>query len=237
MQNTIMENNQLAQDKCNTCLFKKMICLYISEEEFAPLYNSSMQIKYKKGESIIKQGVKSNHIAFLSKGKVKVNVENEFGKNVILTIVKSPTLLGGATIFNESYNMASVIAIEDCEVCLIDINTLKQIITNNGLLVFKLLELISTMFHNFIKNFISMAQKQVYGRVADILLYLSSAIYESEQFSITLSRKELAEFAGCSQENIIHTLSKLNNDKIIEVNGKQITIVNKKKLNEISKLG
>ncbi|MFA4852383.1 MAG: Crp/Fnr family transcriptional regulator, partial [Bacteroidales bacterium] len=193
---------------CELCLFKQLVRQYISEEEFQPLYNRSIQLKYKKGENILKQGGRFTHIVYLSKGCVKFNYENEFEKKIILTIVDSPKLLGGINIFNDELNMFSITATDECEACLIDINVLKNLALKNSALALRLMEFATSMFRDSILNFISLAHKQVSGRVADILIYLSEKIYKSDKFILTLTRKELSEFAGCSQENIINTLSR-----------------------------
>jgi len=229
--------NKPSLEKCELCMFKQLVRHYISEEDFQLLYNSSIQLKYKKGEYILKQNSQFNHIVFLSKGIVKFNYENEFGKNQILTIVDSPKLLGGINVFYESINMFSIIAIEESEACLIDINVLKNLALKNSMLALKLLELSSSMFKDSILNFINLANKHVNGKVADILIYLSEKIYKKKEFNLTLTRKEMAEFAGCSPENIIHTLTRFHKEEIIYSEGKVIKILNSKKLNEISRLG
>ncbi|MBQ1696676.1 MAG: winged helix-turn-helix domain-containing protein, partial [Bacteroidales bacterium] len=52
-----------------------------------------------------------------------------------------------------------------------------------------------------------------------------------------LSRQELAEYAGCSREQIIHTLRAFSNDGIIRVSGKNVEILDYDKLLTISRVG
>ena len=103
--------------------------------------------------------------------------------------------------------------------------------------VLKLLEIVLEMFKTSIFNFISLAHKQVHGRIADILIYFSQNIYQSPKFTLTQSRQEIAEFAGCSKENVIHTLRKFHEEGIIKIKGKQINILDFEKLLHISKVG
>ncbi len=222
---------------CSICVFKHFICQYISASEFELLYQTSQQLKFRKNEYIMKQGTKASHMAFISKGRAKMNYETDSGKNIILTITGSPNLIGAGIILNEGVNIFSIIAIEDCEVCLIDIDILKSFIEKNGQLSLKLLEFLSNMFKDSIFNFISLAHKQVNGRIADVLIYLSKTVYQSPKFTLNLSRKELAEFAGCSQENVIHTFTKFDKDGIIRSEGKNIEIVDQEMLNTISRNG
>lgn len=93
------------------------------------------------------------------------------------------------------------------------------------------------MFKKAILNFISVANNQKEGRIADVVLYLSSEIYNSSSFCLSLTRKELAEFACCSVENVIMTLSRWQNEGIVVISGKRIEIIDKSKLVQISKVG
>jgi CRP/FNR family transcriptional regulator, polysaccharide utilization system transcription regulator len=222
---------------CNSCLFKHFICQFISPQDFELLYKNTQQLRFKKNEYILKQGAKSSYMVYLSKGHVKMNFEIDSGKNIILTISNAPNLLGGAIFFNEGINIFSIIAIDDCEVCLIDVDILKSFIEKNGTLSLKLLEFLSTMLKDSIYNFVSVAHKQVNGRIADVLQYLSKKVYKSNSFTLTLTRKEVSEFAGCSQENVIHTFSKFHKEGLIRINGKDIEILDFEKLAKISKTG
>jgi len=233
----IRYDSRLKLYNCESCLFKIITCQFIEHSEFEKLQQRSTQLRFRKGESILKQNASSTHLVFLQKGIIKFSLEDESGKNQILTITRAPSLIGGANIFNESINMFSVFALEDCECCLIEIPTLKEIALSNTPYLMKLLEIVTSMFKTSILNFISLAHKQVNGKVADVILYLSTAIYRNSSFTLTLSRKELAEFAGCSTENVIHTLTKFHKEGILEVNGKHIDIRDPERLEKISKFG
>ncbi|MCK9203511.1 MAG: Crp/Fnr family transcriptional regulator [Bacteroidales bacterium] len=222
---------------CDTCLFKIITCQFIKQSEFDELQQRSSQLKFKKGEYILKQGATTTHLVFLQQGIIKFNLEDESGKNSILTITKAPSLIGGANVFYESINMFSVVAVEDCACCLIEIPLLMEIALGNTQYFMKLLEIITGMFKTSILNFISLAHKQVNGRIADVILYLAGSIYQSHSFTLSLSRKELAEFAGCSTENVIHTLSRFHREGILTVSSKKIIINDPERLQKISRIG
>lgn len=233
-----MENVQSKiADDCFDCLFKATCDQLVSRDDFDFLFQSAIQQSYKQGEMILKQGMKANYLVYLSKGIVKFNFENENGKNLILTISKAPTLLGLANILNEDVNIFSIVALVECEGCLIDVNKLKILALNNRMFMMNILKMSTGLFRNSIFNFISLAHKQVHGRIADIFIYLSKNIYEENSFVLSLSRQELAEFAGCSKENVIHTLRKFDADGIIKVSGKKIEIIDLERLQKIGKTG
>jgi CRP-like cAMP-binding protein len=216
---------------------KKLSLQFISEEDFERIEKNSIKLKFKKGEIILKQGNIPSHIVFLEEGVVKFDYESENNKNLILTVAASPKVLGGANIFYKDNNLFSIVAIEDCEVYLIDVNVVLNVMMNNAKFSVMLFQLSSDMFKKSVLNFISLAHKHKEGRIADIILFLSNEVYKSLSFETTLTRKEISEFAGCSIENVIMTLSKWQKENVVLVNGKQIEIMNYEKLKLISKVG
>ena len=111
---------------CDDCLFKAISCQHIKPDEFEVIRRMSTQLNFNKGEVILKQGAKASHTVFLHKGIVKFNYQNEHNKNFIMTIVTGPRILGGANLFFKDTNMFSLVAVENCELCLIDNRALNQ---------------------------------------------------------------------------------------------------------------
>jgi CRP-like cAMP-binding protein len=220
-------------------LFAKIALKFLQEEDFKKLERSSVQLKFKKGETILKQGHQPTHIAFLQSGIVKFNFMSDVNqKNIILTLVSAPRILGGANMFyKKDNNLFSIIAVEDSDVILIESDVLLEIMKMNGIYSIALFQLVSDMFKRAILNFISVANKQKESRIADVILYLSEELYGNTCFQLSLTRKELAEFACCSVENVIMTLSRWQTEGILSISGKTLTIINLEKLKYISNLG
>jgi CRP/FNR family transcriptional regulator, polysaccharide utilization system transcription regulator len=216
---------------------KRIALQFISEKDFERIEKTSVQLKFKKGEIILKQGNQPTHVAFLQSGIIKFNFENELNKNIILSLVSAPKILGGANLFYKDNNLFSIIAVEDCEVILMDSGILLDLLSENGKFAVALFQVASDMFKKAILNFISLANKQKEGRIADIVIYLAENVYHANKFKLSLTRKELAEFACCSHENVIMTLSRWQSERIVRIDGKQFEILNKNKLQQISKIG
>jgi CRP/FNR family transcriptional regulator len=227
----------LTESKQEYSWFRRISSQFISDKDFEIFEKSSVQLTFKKGETILKQGGIPSHIAYLEKGIVKFNYESESGKNLILTIVSAPKILGGANLFYKDNNLFSLVAVEDCEVIMIDSKVIETVLMDNSKFAMMMFQVASEMFKKSVINFISLAHKQKEGRIADIILYLTDEVYHSNSFLLSLTRKEIAEFAGCSTENVIMTLSKWQNEKILSLEGKTIEIKDINKLKYISKIG
>ena len=80
------------------------------------------------------------------------------------------------------------------------------------------------------------AQKTVRERLAEILLLLMNdfGIDEQNNLKISLTREELANIVGTATESVIRLLSEFKSDKLVELNGRKIRILNKKGLVKIS---
>jgi len=209
----------------------------MNEDEFEIIRKESVQLKFSKGEVVYKQGGKAQSLMFLHSGIVKFCYEYETGQNYIMTVVGGPKLLGGANLFFRETNIFSITAIEDCEICLIDLGAFVKVAMGNPSYILSMCENTLNMFQHSIFNFISLAHNQANGRIANVLLYLWEHVYRDSGFDFTLSRKELAQFAACSHENVITTLSKFNKEGLLELEGKKIIIKDMAGLSEISKRG
>jgi CRP/FNR family transcriptional regulator len=227
----------LNEQKQEYSWFRRISSQFISEKDFDKLEKASVKLNFKKGETILKQGALPTHIVYLEKGIVKFNYENESNKNLILTIVSAPKILGGANLFYKDNNLFSFIAVEDCEVIMIDAKVIQDVLMDNSKFAMMMYQVASEMFKKSVLNFISLAHKQKEGRIADVFLYLSDEVYHSTSFLLSLTRKEIAEYAGCSTENVIMTLSKWQNEKIVILEGKTIGIKDIERLKHISKIG
>ena len=133
--------------------------------------------------------------------------------------------------------MFSFVAVEECKAILIDAKVLQNILMDNSKFAMMMYQMTSGMFKKAIINFISLAHKQKEGRIADIISYLADEVYHNNSFTLSLTRKEIAEFVGCSTENVIMTLSRWQTEKISSIEGKKFEILNPEKLQYIRKIG
>lgn len=225
------------QNKDEISFIKRIASSFLEPDDAIKIDKASTCLYFKKGETILKQGAFPTHIAVLETGMVKFNYCVSDNKNLILTIVSAPKILGGANLFYKDKNLFSIVAICDCRVVLIDSDVLLQVLSHNAKFAISIHQLASEMFKNAILNFISLAHKHKEGRIADVLLYLSQNVYSGNIFELNLTRKEIAEFAGCSTENVIMTFSKWEKEQIIKQDGKTLSILQNDKLIHISKIG
>jgi len=185
---------------------------------------------------MFKQGTPSPHFLCLTTGLAKLYIEG-YGKNLILSLVKPVEYILGPGIFVDNRHHYSASAVEDSTACLVDVITFKKMIRNNPDFADEFIRRISLMTIFNFEQFISLTQKQMNGRIADALFYLSNVIYGSNPFDMTISRQDLADLSGMSKESAIRILKEFKDEGILTVDGNTLHILNPQQMKKISETG
>jgi len=193
---------------------------------------NTLHAHFKKHDNICKQGTEVTHALFLVKGAAKLYIEGINNRNIILYILKPPAYIGLLSFFESPFYFYSVTALEDTEVCYIDLSLVKKLYVENHDLLLNLNKAFGKSVSNIMKKIISLNQKQIRGRIAENLIYLSE-IYSSQRFRLNVSRKEIGEMTAISEENTVRLLSEFSREKIISINGKEVEILDMPLLRKI----
>lgn len=221
---------------CNDCEFNQKAVSTLKNNSFEDLNNNHAVVCFSKGDAIIKQGTFSTNVVFLRKGLVKLHIAGPHHEQIV-RLVKAPSYLGLPTTFGDKINQYSVTSIANSEVCFIDINTFKKIIKENQDFSYDIiLDLCKSELESF-RRCANRTQKQNRGNIAAFLLELSDQIFESDEFTLPLSQSEIGNLVDTTRESVSRIFTEFDNDKIIELRGKNIQILNKNSLELISKNG
>lgn len=210
---------------------------FLKPDEIESLKINSNIVNFRQGDVIIKQSIRTSHLILLLSGLVKIFKEGRNNKILTLKLLKPNDFMGLLSFFGSDMHEYSASAVEDCKVCYIDRNCIKTLMVSNYLFGSFITEKVSKQGLYIFDKMMNHYQKQLPGRIADVILYFSEEIYQSHTFIFPLSRKELAELAGTTKESFIRTLSEFKNDRIIQLDGKKVTIMSMKILRVLSKLG
>lgn len=193
-------------------------------------------VNFKKGTSIIKQGMFSTNVVFLRTGMVKIHITGPHDEQIV-RLAKAPTYLGLPTTFGNKINQYSVTAISDSEVCFIDVNMFKNVLKENSDFSAYIIQELSISELESYHRCASRIQKQARGKLAEVLILLSNVFFESDAFTVPLSQSDLGNLVDTSRESVNRLLSEFINDSIIEMKGRKMKILNKKSLQIISNNG
>ena len=195
-------------------------------EELKILNQHKTKIIYLKGENIFKQGAFAPYVIYTVSGLVKVYLQTGYDKQINISIARSGEFLAFSSIFGENIHTYSTQAIKDAEICMIEKESLKEALIQNPEFA---LEITSKNYRNerhlleIIKN---LSYKQMRGKLASVLLYLSQDEFLEENIFEYLSRHDIADFASISTESAIKFLKEFEKEEILKLNGKEIIILN-----------
>jgi CRP-like cAMP-binding protein len=188
---------------------------------------------YKKGEYIFKEGTRPHGVFCVNYGKIKLSKSGDDGKEQITRLVKAGDPLGYRSLLSGDSYSSSAIAIEDCGVCFIPKEIFMGILKTDSSLTFEMMKLLSDDLKKAELQLIHLAQKPVRERVAEALLFIKETYgfdEDGKTINAAFSREDIANIVGTATETTIRLLSEMNKDKIIQLNGKKITIIDLPKL-------
>jgi CRP/FNR family transcriptional regulator, polysaccharide utilization system transcription regulator len=221
---------------CTDCNCKASIFKHLSPLELELINQSRFQVNYKAGEIIFKQGTPSPHFVCITSGLAKIYIEG-YGKNLILALVKSVDYIFGPGIYVDNRHYYTASAVEDSTACLVDVTIFKKLIRENPDFAEEFIKRVSLQSIFNFNQVISLTQKQMHGRIADVLFYLTDKIYCQNPFELTISRQDLADLSGMSKESAIRILKEFKEEGILTVDGNVLEILNPKQLRQISETG
>ena len=225
------------ENPCKDCTVKSTTVYNLNDEELEILCKNSTEIFFQKGERIIKQGTFTQNIVFVKSGIVKMHLTGPINKDEILKIDKGPIFVGVPDVFANKIHTYSITALSDTTACFIDYPGYEYLVENNGKFALEVIKTLSSGIVSHYKRCVFKVQKQLTALLADALLFLADHIFEKDEFQLPLTRVEFGEYIGTTRETVTKIIRDFTEDKIIEVEGRNFKLLNKKMLEKISNAG
>lgn len=225
-------------DQCIVCKFKSGCFNVLTNPELEVVAESKLKINFKKGETIRKQGSFTRGVLYISKGVAKVYKEmDHVDQNCIVAFYKPGQMIGLSSLFSEKTAQYTVVAMTDCTVCCIDIETFQKLMHDNGDFAVDIIRSLNEQNSLLLDFQISNNHKQLHGRLAEALLFLRKHLFQSDDFDLNLSRRDLAEYTNMSTMSVVRILKSFKEDGLIEDKNGITKILDPERLEKISRIG
>ena len=187
---------------------------------------------YQKKETIYTRGHHPQKLFFIKEGKVKTYISNEHGKDLTIGLYSGGDFLGYTALLEGSNYKETAEAIDDCVIAEIPVESFEKLLHYNPDATKKIIRLLAKNITDKEQQLLDIAYNSLRKRVATALITLLNKYRKpgDATFSIQLSREDLANIAGTATESLIRTLSDFKNEKLVEVSGSRISILDEKKL-------
>ena len=223
---TLIEEN--LQKVFNDASFKEML----SPEDFEKYISAKQILKFNKGGVIFEDGEVPNGVYFLNRGTAKLSKQGVYGKDQILRFIKEGDLIGYRSLLCGEDFQAKAEAMTEVEATFLPSDLFLQLLEVAPKFSFVMLQKIAFELGESSNTVTFLAQKTVRERLAEILLLLEQKLgTDPEGFiKISLTREEIANIIGTATESAIRLISEFKQDTLIEVEGRNIKILNHEKL-------
>lgn len=190
---------------------------------------------YRKKETIYLKGNHPKKLFFIKEGKAKTFISNEHGKDLTIGLYSGGDFLGYTALLEGSNYKETAEAIDDCIIAEIPVDSFEKLLYYNPDATKKVIRLLAKNITDKEQQLLDIAYNSLRKRVATALITLLNKYRQPGEatFSIQLSREDLANIAGTATESLIRTLSDFKNEKLVEVSGSRITILDEKKLSNM----
>ncbi|MBF4507476.1 Crp/Fnr family transcriptional regulator [Flavobacterium sp. JLP] len=181
----------------------------------------------KKTNQFITEGSPLNGLYFICSGKVKTVKTGINGREQIVRLTKNGDTIGFRGFGTSKRYLIGAYALEDTILCNFSNETMLEILKNVPEFTYALMLFYADELNKSENNIRKIAHMNVRERVIDLLLYIHRKFGQTNGFiDIDLSRKEIADFAGTTEEQAIRVLSNLKKELLIKTVGKRIGILN-----------
>ena len=179
--------------------------------------------------AVLHAGDAADSIYLILEGSVRILVEDEQGREMVLAYRHPGEFFGEMCLFPELDARSALVQTRiETWVAEMDLGSFKHFTQEEPQIMFVLAGQLAVSLRDTSRRLADLNFLDVTGRIAHILLDLAGkpdARSDERGKIIKLSRQELARIAGCSREMAGRVLKTLEDDGLIESSGRQILIL------------
>jgi CRP/FNR family transcriptional regulator, cyclic AMP receptor protein len=205
----------------------------LPDEALEKIEKTGSSKSFKKNEVILMEEESGTALFVIVSGKVKVARSSNDGREVILTILTDSDFFGEMAILDGLARSASVVAIEDTELFMLQRNDFMILLREHPEISIVLLQELTRRLRAADMKIKALSLKDAEGKVASVLLQLADEVGKIKQGKVEIDKlplqQDLANMAGTSRETISRTLHSFAKKGLIEMDGSKLRILDYEK--------
>jgi len=188
----------------------------LDDECLKPLMRVAMLRAIPRHTVVLNAGDSTDNIYFVLSGSLKVQVSDEDGREVILTILGQGEMFGEMGVLDDSPRSASVVAVSPADLVTIAKTDFKRLMQENFELSWHVMCNLTRRLRDADRKIESLALMDVYGRVARLLLEMSEEVDGLKVVRKKISKQDIAKMIGASREMVSRVMKDLGLRGLIE---------------------
>ncbi len=217
---------------------KSNLFRHLSPEELEKVDAVKNPEFHKRGTVLYRESSRINGFYCIQNGILKIYKTGIDGKEQIIRFARKGDLIGFRSIMSNETACTTAEVIEDTLCCYIPGQILIELVKSNGNFSLELMQLTCKELGEANSFITDIAQKTVRERLAEVLIHLKNDfdLDENQVLQISLTREELANIVGTATESVIRLLSEFKQDKLIDLQGRKIKLLDFQRLQRIANL-
>ena len=193
-----------------------------------------------QGDVLFHLEEEANYFYLLISGEISLYKLNHEGKETIIRKVATGEIFAEVMVFTDSQYPVGAIAGKDSELIEYEKREILQAIKENSNLSMFFIKVLSQRCLMLNEKIYQFSLQDVTSRVAGFILQyvhdhnLIVKAERAESFEMVISKKEMANTIGTIPETLSRTFQKLNKMNVLKVSGKQVVVIDFKKLRELA---
>ncbi|SDB84734.1 CRP/FNR family transcriptional regulator, cyclic AMP receptor protein [Acinetobacter boissieri] len=184
--------------------------------------------RHPKRTTLIESGKESKSLYLILKGSVSVILREDDEREIVVAYLNAGEFFGEMGLFEtEPHRTAEVRTRETCEIAEISYENFLELAVQYPDLNYAIFSQLTKRLKNTTRKMTDLAFIDVTGRIARCLIDLAhqpAAMLLSNGRQIRITRQEIGRIVGCSREMVGRVLKSLEEQGMIETEGKAILI-------------
>ncbi|HAZ43933.1 MAG TPA: Crp/Fnr family transcriptional regulator [Cyanobacteria bacterium UBA11369] len=202
----------------------------LPEDQVEQLARIAIAQTYSKGEIIFQAGDEGSGFFIVVSGRIKVYKTSVEGKEQILHLFVAGDHFAEVPAFDGQNFPASAMALETSELLFFPRTSFLNLLQEQPSLAIKILGVFARHLRIMAQLVEDLSLKEVPGRVATYLLYLSDRNNKSDTVELDMTKSQLAALLGTIPETLSRVFAKLSADQLIAIDGSKINLLDRKRL-------
>lgn len=197
----------------------------LDDESLKPLTRVATLRRVPRHTVVLNAGDRTDNIYFVLSGALKVQISDEEGREVILSMLGPGELFGEMGVLDDHPRSATVLAVESSEVVVVGKADFKQCLVENPDVSLFIMRNLTKRLRMADRNIESLALLDVYGRVARLLLEAAETVDGHKVVVRKLTKQDIAKMIGASREMVSRVMRDLTAQGLIQERNGQMILV------------
>jgi len=214
-------------------LSRTNLCSGLDKNELQAVASIARFIDIPSGKTLFFEGDPAGGFFLLLSGRVRIYKASPDGKEYTIHIIKPGQLFAEAAIFKGDKYPANCVAADDSSAAFFPKEGFLNLLKKYPEISVKIIGSMAAFVRDFTRQVEELSLKEVPARLASYLLYRAEKT-GSNSIHLDSTKAELANRLGTISETLSRNLKKLSDLNIVVVNGREITIKDGARLNQIA---